>query len=174
MRYCRVIEKGQDESTLFIYPNEIGKIVLQHDTFYGVRNQIWGGWKRFKYDLEAEGEFDGKNFTIYPDEDRSITINDRETEDLFRNLIYDKMKYIVIRSEDGTEYIYVFQKYIDHNAMIECILDMHYEHIKQEFDGIVSAGFVDSDLICHGKSETLGVESRKTIDTALLKKSLVV
>jgi hypothetical protein len=171
VRYCRVTEKGQDESTLFIYPKEIGKIELWQDSFYGVRNRIWGDWKRFRYDLEAEGEFDGKNFTVYPDEDRSITINDRETEELFKNQIYGKMKYIVIRSEDGTEYIYVFQKHIDHNAMIECILDMHYEHIKQEFDGVVSAGFVDSDLICHGKSDTLGKASRKE-DTALLKKQM--
>jgi len=53
---------------------------------------------------------------------------------------------------------------------IECIRFGSERDRRRKFrDGeVISAGFVD-DGVCHGRSETLSPESRKDLDTAILR-----
>jgi hypothetical protein len=80
------------------------------------------------------------------------------------------MKYIVTCDKDGNEDLFLFPRSIHHDAMAEMLM-----HIKNQtfgnwervFREPISAGFVDGSR-CHGKSESLGLESRPE-DTILLK-----
>lgn len=83
------------------------------------------------------------------------------------------MKYIVA-VVDGAESIFVFPRDVDHDRMkeaIECIRFGSERNWRRKFrDGeVISAGFVDDEGRCHGRSETLGLDSRKELDTALLR-----
>lgn len=84
------------------------------------------------------------------------------------------MKYIVTKL-DGKEVIFVFPRSIDHDRMWEAMAAIRFGDHNWErkiHDGeLVSAGFIDNGY-CHGRSETLGIESRNAIDTALLGRDL--
>lgn len=81
------------------------------------------------------------------------------------------MKYIVMALADKEE-IFVFPRTVDHDRMAEaceCIRFGNERNWNRKYrDGeCVAAGFVDGGE-CHGRSETLGLESRGKVDTALL------
>lgn len=87
------------------------------------------------------------------------------------------MKYIVANL-DGADTIFVFSRAIDHDRMAEAIeqirfgSDRNWERklFKGVAEGkIVSAGFVSPNGECHGRSETLSLDSRGAPDTALLQ-----
>lgn len=81
------------------------------------------------------------------------------------------MKYIVTRDESGREEAFVFPRTIDHDAMAEVlgrIKNQTHGNWRRVFREPVSAGFMDQDGICYGKSETLGLSARPE-DTELLK-----
>lgn len=88
------------------------------------------------------------------------------------------MKYIVANLE-GNDAIFVFPREINHDYMAEALeaIRFGYSHNWERklhnaiSDGkIISAGFVSPDGTCHGRSETLDLDSRGEIDTALLKR----
>lgn len=88
------------------------------------------------------------------------------------------MKYLVANLE-GNDAIFVFPREIDHDRMAEALgaIRFGYSHNWErklrnaQADGkIVSAGFVSPDGTCHGRSETLDLDSRGPIDTMLLKR----
>lgn len=92
------------------------------------------------------------------------------------------MKYIVFSGDksDGNgeqEFIIVFDRSIDHDIMFEGILMLrnnsgpHWERCWVD-PAPISAGFVSPELQCYGRSETLHLDSRQTIDTELLKLKL--
>jgi len=80
------------------------------------------------------------------------------------------MKYICTDSEYGEE-IFTFPQSVHHDAMAEVLGGIknhthgNWERVRRE---PISAGFIDRNDNCFGKSETLGVESRGTDDTVLL------
>ena len=80
------------------------------------------------------------------------------------------MKYICTISDYGEE-VFTFPSSVNHDAMAE-VLDRIKNHTHGDWKRVmrtpISAGFVDSKGHCFGKSETLGLESRKTEDTKLL------
>ncbi len=86
------------------------------------------------------------------------------------------MKYIVANIE-GHEALFVFPREIDHDRMAEALESIRFGyshnwerklHNAREKDGVLlSAGFVDNG-VCHGRSETLDLDSRGGIDTVLL------
>ena len=59
-----------------------------------------------------------------------------------------------VEGSNAIQEIYVFPKAVHHDCFYEAINN------QDEYRALVSAGFVDSDLNCHGSSETLGVKSR--------------
>ncbi len=81
------------------------------------------------------------------------------------------MKYIVIES-DGVELMFVFPGSVVHSEMLESVRstrhlagrgwDWPFECAKP-----VSAGFI-KDGRCHGRSESIGIDSRGAVDSALL------
>lgn len=71
------------------------------------------------------------------------------------------MKYIVMQDDEGGETIITFSKQIHHAAMAESLEDIRSRPI--------AAGFVENGK-CHGRSETLDLDSRGYVDTALLNK----
>jgi len=82
------------------------------------------------------------------------------------------MKYICTKQENGVEEIFTFPKTVDHDAMAEVlgrIKDSTRGNWSRVWREPISAGFVGIDNCCHGKSETLGLESRDE-DTILLAK----
>lgn len=81
------------------------------------------------------------------------------------------MKYIVTRTEDGTEEIFTFPRSINHDAMAEAlegIRNQTHGNWERVFREPVSAGFLNEHGHCHGNSESLGLKSR-TQDTEILK-----
>lgn len=82
------------------------------------------------------------------------------------------MKYIVAVVE-GKESIFTFPRSVDHDRMAEAIEAIRFgseRNWSRKFrEGeVIAAGFV-TDGVCHGRSETLGIESREAKDTALLR-----
>lgn len=82
------------------------------------------------------------------------------------------MKYIVFEL-NAKEMIFVFPREVDHDRMAEGCEAIRWggEHNWRRSlrDGEpISAGFITNG-VCHGRSETLGIESRGDADTALLR-----
>jgi hypothetical protein len=81
------------------------------------------------------------------------------------------MKYICFEDEDGKQEIITFPNSINHDCLAQSI-----DHMRNQTHGNwyrvgrdpVSAGFVYDDLTCHGRSETLNLDSRPE-DTLLLR-----
>lgn len=84
------------------------------------------------------------------------------------------MKFITTANDKGEEELFVFPVAVPHDAMAEVL-----SRIKNQTHGDwrrihrlpISAGFVTSDLVCHGRSESLGLSARPE-DTALLARQL--
>lgn len=81
-------------------------------------------------------------------------------------------KYIVMQL-DGVETIFTFPKTVNHDRMNEAIgaIRIGYENDwsrKYRQGKAISAGFI-TEGICHGRSETLNLDSRGDADTELLK-----
>lgn len=86
------------------------------------------------------------------------------------------MKYIVVMLE-GKEYIFTFPKQVDHDRMFEAMAAIRFD-VPNSFRGdwkrslrdgcAISAGFITNGQ-CHGRSETLDLDSRPEIDTNLFK-----
>jgi hypothetical protein len=83
------------------------------------------------------------------------------------------MKYIVVQLGEK-ESIFVFPRDIDHDRMYEALEAIRFgnernwvREIRRNGEAI-AAGFIDNG-VCHGRSETLDLDSRGAADTALLK-----
>ena len=79
------------------------------------------------------------------------------------------MKYIVTKTEDGTEEIFLFPKSVNHKMFSEsvyAIKDQSYGNWKRIRREVVSAGFIEGGR-CTGYSESLGIGSREQ-DTSFL------
>lgn len=84
------------------------------------------------------------------------------------------MKYIVVMLE-GKDQIFIFPKEVDHDRMYEAMEAIRFgtkhdwnRKIRSEGQA-VSAGFITAGH-CHGRSETLNLDSRPEKDTMLLKR----
>jgi hypothetical protein len=80
------------------------------------------------------------------------------------------MKYVVMRDESGKESIFIFSKEIHHDCAAEVfgrIKDQSTGRWNRVFREPVSAGFTDG-VSCHGRSETLNLESRGIVDERLI------
>lgn len=80
-----------------------------------------------------------------------------------------EMKYIVTHSEEGKEEIFIFQKSINHDCMMESIEGIRnhsWGNWERVFRQPISAGFTDGKT-CYGRSESLNLDSRPQ-DTELL------
>lgn len=84
-----------------------------------------------------------------------------------------RQKYICVTNlDEEIEEIFIFPMWVDHDCFLEAvgaIRSQTWGNWTRGHREIVSAGFVDKNLNCHGKSETLQVESRGDVDTKLLK-----
>ncbi len=79
------------------------------------------------------------------------------------------MKYIVTKSEEGLEEIFVFSREINHNIMAEAVFalrDSGHGNWKRIRRKPIAAGFVEGGRCC-GRSESLNLGSRPE-DTRLL------
>ncbi len=94
------------------------------------------------------------------------------------------MKYVVVqvvrkvRNPDGTageetlELPVIFPKELVHKDMADMVnLAARREIDHWQSTKTVSAGFVnfDADIICHGRSESLGMDSRRDVDAKLIE-----
>lgn len=82
-----------------------------------------------------------------------------------------EMKYVVTKTQNGPEQIFIFEKSIDHGRFYEVlsyIKEGHGRDWNREFRELISAGFTDGK-ICWGRSESLNKDSRPKEDTILLQ-----
>ena len=82
------------------------------------------------------------------------------------------MKYICVQNEDGGFEIITFPKSIHHDVMSEAVQRMKNQthgNWNRTLRKTISAGFVNINNECFGKSESLGLESKKE-DTEILHK----
>lgn len=86
------------------------------------------------------------------------------------------MKYIVTVL-DGEECIFLFPREVNHDYFAEAMEAIRFGNFRDWTRGkfkqgdIVSAGFVTNG-VCHGRSESLNIDSRPKQDTELLKQML--
>jgi hypothetical protein len=80
-----------------------------------------------------------------------------------------RMKYVVVE-RNGVEELYIFPVFVDHDSFAEVLSDVKTGGINwsRDFAKPISAGFTDGTT-CNGRSETLGLDSRKVTDTKLLR-----
>lgn len=88
------------------------------------------------------------------------------------------MKYIRTQREDGMTELFVFPRTINHDHMEEVLQRLrvqgnHPLDWRREPREIVSAGFIDQNNTCYGRSETLDLES-KPEDTEILARQLAL
>ena len=83
-----------------------------------------------------------------------------------------EMKYVVTKTQNGPEQIFIFEKGIDHDRFYEVLsyIKEGDRDWKREFRKLISAGFTDGK-ICWGRSESLNKDSRPKEDTILLQTS---
>lgn len=80
------------------------------------------------------------------------------------------MKYVVMKDKSGRESIFIFSKEIHHDCAAEVfgrIKDQSTGRWNRVFREPVSAGFTDGK-VCHGRSETLNLDSRGRVDEMLI------
>jgi hypothetical protein len=73
-----------------------------------------------------------------------------------------EMKYVVVAFE-GKEHLFIFPKTISHDYYVESLEALRHvtgRDWERLYPEPISAGFTDGK-ICYGKSETLGISSRK-------------
>lgn len=81
-----------------------------------------------------------------------------------------EMKYVVLKP-DQKELLFIFPKSIDHDRFVETMEAMRYgdrNNWERLYPNPISAGFTDGKT-CFGRSETLNLDSRKEIDSFLLR-----
>ncbi|MGZ8924601.1 MAG: hypothetical protein ACXW2E_01830 [Nitrososphaeraceae archaeon] len=84
------------------------------------------------------------------------------------------MKFVTMQDEKGNETLYMFPKLIGHDAFaenVDSIRNQTYGNWERIFRQPISAGFVDRNWKCYGRSESLNLGSRPE-DTELLKKQM--
>lgn len=84
-----------------------------------------------------------------------------------------KRKYIVVDA-GGHEMIFTFPDVVMHFWMLEAVRTLRQgvpDNWCRPYMGAVcvGAGFVTSDGVCFGRSESLKIDSRPALDTALLQ-----
>lgn len=83
------------------------------------------------------------------------------------------MKYIVTKNEEGVEEIFIFPKRYNHNDMADTVNHLktwdhsRHNHWERHYKEPIAAGFTDGK-VCHGRSETLNLDSRGRIDEMLI------
>lgn len=81
------------------------------------------------------------------------------------------MKYIVTKTEGGVEELFMFPKSINHDCMAEVlgrIKDQSYGSWRRVYREPIAAGFI-TGTCCHGRSETLNLDSRGRLDEMLIE-----
>ena len=83
------------------------------------------------------------------------------------------LKYIVMQHK-GNESIFVFPSIVDHDRMFEALESIRFGESrnwerKYKQGEAISAGFITRGK-CHGRSETLNLESRPKEDTELFER----
>lgn len=80
-----------------------------------------------------------------------------------------KMKYVVVERGDIEE-IFLFPTHIDHDSFAGVLsyIKTGGRNWKREYADPISAGFTDG-VVCYGRSVTLNLDSRKDVDTELLR-----
>ena len=164
---------------IFLFPKHLEFDVII-PLLGAIKNENYGNWHRVRREAISTGSMINGVFTAMEKSSiggHSELVTDTKPiasemdADLFKKQISYDCKYIVVKTqyadevEDVVEEIYVFPKAVHHDCFYEIINN------QDEFRKLISAGFVDSNLQCYGKSETLNVESRKE-DTDLLKKQM--
>lgn len=81
------------------------------------------------------------------------------------------MKYIVTKTEEGKEEIFIFPKSINHDCMMEALRVIRTETSSGGWTRVrrqaIAAGFTDGKR-CIGRSETLRLDSRRRLDEMLI------
>lgn len=181
MKYFCLAEKDQ-EASIFLFPREFDNKGIEENITHGLRNQTYDNWRRFQFEVKSCGDFtfisgdlSRPEITLHDfSEDEKIVDICKRSHDLIMKQFQENMKYICVSGEGDKEYIYVFPKFVHHDAMEEVISHMSYAMDSCRYKELLSAGFVNSNLECFGESETLGIPSRMDTDTKILHKQLRV
>lgn len=132
----------------FILPDSVSEESAKY-LLSRIRSQSWGWWERLPRKVISVEHFDPTTFKPSP-------------------YAHDRFKYISTASKEAGEQIFLFSKFVDHDCMYEIIQD--FEQIGNpdpDFRGKLGAGFTNFKE-CFGRSETLNLDSRDDLDTALL------
>lgn len=80
------------------------------------------------------------------------------------------MKYIEISAEGEDNKLIIFSEDIHHDSMFECVRRLRKHKNtgwRRKTYNVVSAGFINPEGSVYGRSETLGIDSRKEAEELL-------
>lgn len=77
--------------------------------------------------------------------------------EIIPNEFIEEMKYVAFKIEDKF-IVVVFEKQFIHEEFMDVVYNVMYEN-NIELTEVCSAGFINSDLIPYGSSESIGIES---------------
>lgn len=150
--YTTVLPVSKDFPTdfveYFVLPDSISEESAK-ELLGRIRNKTWGMWERLPRQVTSIEKFDPQTFKPV-------------------SSVYNKFKYISTTSKEAGDQIFLFSKFVDHDCMYEVI--KHFEQegsTDHDFRRKLGAGFTDFKT-CYGRSETLNLNSRDDLDTALL------
>jgi hypothetical protein len=84
------------------------------------------------------------------------------------------MKYVVTQDEDGKEELFMFPKSVNHDVFANAVSrlkNQSHGNWKRIDRDVIAAGFISYDygiMSCHGRSETLNLDSRGRLDEMLI------
>lgn len=173
MKYIATTYDGGKEE-VFVFPKTIDDEGMAFILGF-IKNQTYGNWHRIKRKPVSAGSVDKIWECSGESEVLGIISRPVDTEILKRQLGENNgLKYIVTRDMDDQEELFIFPNAVHHDAMAELLSDIGDRRNKdrdQIYRKPIAAGFVDSNWKCHGRSETLGLESR-AVDTEILARQI--
>jgi hypothetical protein len=155
-----------NKQDIFIFPKHI-KYEVMADILPYIKNQTHGNWRRIPRQPISAGLVDHTQ-TCHT-RDNLLYLGCRP-EDTILLVNQPTMKYITTQDESGKHELFIFPQIINHDAMAEMLPDIDHEN--NEYRRSISAGFVDHNWKCYGRSESLDLDSRPE-DTELLFKQLL-
>jgi hypothetical protein len=132
----------------FVLPDSISEESAK-ELLGKIKSQSWGYWERLPRKVTSVVDFDPTTFKPSP-------------------YAHDRFKFISTSSKEAGDQIFLFSKFVDHDCMYETIQVLEeIGNPDPDFRGKLGAGFTDFKT-CFGRSETLNLDSRDDLDTALL------
>lgn len=166
MKYL-VLLADDGAQDVVIFPGALGHKAVAEAVAL-IRDKTFGNWRRVRRAPVSAGLVDAQWVCSGGSDELGLQAGAQDAE------VMRGLKYLAMRDEDGAEGVFLFSKRIHHDAMAESLEGIEEGDGKEAYPVFrepVGAGFLEGNLTCCGRSETLGKGSRPE-DSVLLGKQM--